>query len=639
MTKLLLKACIHGLLLFFFSVQQSEAQVVPDTLELDEIRVQATRYHLQPNEQPVKVQQFDADDLTVYSGDNISRILEERGNVFVRNYGTGGLATVSMRGMNPNQTQVLWNGFTINDPMNGLIDFSLIPANFVNSLEISPGNSSTAYGSGASGGSIHLDTGFRTRGASAWQTFGAFGQNVQGIGGGWNENNWHGTLMFQRERSENDFAYQAASETGRRNNNAIEGLHTLATVGYENPNISVNSTFWWYDVENEIPGSLNFPSNNAVQTDRAVRWLNQAVWNSGDHRLNLNLMLSSTDQTYSDPDFDTFSENATRHAGGELAWRFQPAENLTLTQVAALSQTSGESGSYEERRSQTVFGFQTNPVWRVSDQLRLFSGLRYDNYEISGDALSASLGFNFGILPDHLILRGQASRNFVAPTFNDLFWVPSGNPDLEPETNLKAEAGLLHTAERGVLDIETELSFFAGRHFDGIRWIFSPEAGYFEAQNIDEIFVRGFELGSTQRWNFTSDFSLGSGVSVRQTLSTIEDYGLGDDSPEIGNQLIYTPEWVFQFNLSAEYRALSAGFNHVWNDERYTTQDHTGADDPLASYQHSNAHISASLPFYRFRLDLTGRLKNVFDQQYQVINGYPVPGRHFQVTARLNFMY
>lgn len=617
---------------------------MPDTLELDQIVIQATRYQLHPNNQPVKVNKFEAEELALYSGDNISRILEERSNVFVRNYGLGGLTTVSLRGMSPNQTQVIWNGFRINDPMNGLIDFSLIPSNFVNSLEVSSGNSSTAYGSGASGGSIHLDTGFRTRGASIWQTLGAFGKNIQGVGGGWNENNWHGTLMFQRENSDNDFTYltdpdDSNSETGRRNNNAVDGLHTLATIGYDNRNISYTSTLWWYDVENQIPGSINFPSDNAVQTDKATRWLNHFGWEVGNHNLKLNLLISNTDQTYSDPGFDIYSANVTRHTGAEIIWRLQAAESLTMSQVATLSHTIAESENYEVRQTQRIFGLQTNPVWRVNERLRFFFGLRYDNYEISGDAISSSLGFNFHILPEHLILRGQVSSNFVAPTFNDLFWTPSGNPNLKAETNRKGEAGLLHIEEAGILDIESELSLFAGRHFDGIRWIFAPESGFFQAQNIDEIFVRGFELSSSQTWDFNSDIGLNTGFSLRQTRSTIEDYGEGGDSPEVGKQLVYTPEWVFQFDLSAEYRHISTGFNYVWNDERYTTQDHNSDSDPLVSYDHSNAFVSLSVPFNRFRLDLTGWLKNLFDHQYQVIHNYPIPGRHLQISARLNFIY
>jgi vitamin B12 transporter len=617
------------------------SQALTDTLELEQVIIQSTRYELEAKEQPVKILRLTPEDIQIYSGNNVSRILEERTNAFVRDYGAGGLSTVSLRGLNPGQTQVLWNGFSINDPMSGLVDFSLLPANFINHMEVVSGNSSTAFGSGAPGGSIHLDTRFRNRGGTVWQTIGAFGQNLQGVQGGWYEGGWHGSLMFQRESSDYDFPFRTESNSEisnqRRENNSVEALHSLATLGYTGSALNYNSTIWWYDTENETPGSLRFPGTDSFQTDQSFRWLNQIGWQSENHNFDLHIFYSRSNQRYADQnlDFPIDDRNRTSTLGSELSWRFQPANNLVLNQVLTVATTGAETDSYDGRQSQFRFGIQTNPQWKVNERLRLFSGLRYDHYEISGDAVSGSLGMNANLISDLIILRGQFSRNFVAPSFNDLFWIPNGNPDLDPEINYKSEIGLLSIIDRGGISIESELTYFAGWHQNAIRWLFDSSSGLFSAQNVDQVFTSGFEYSLNKKWETGYNFTFNSGMGIGRIRSVYEKYA--DQENVIGNQLPYIPEWTVSLNLSAEYRFVSAGINYNWYDQRYTTADQSSPDDPLDSYGVSNFHVMTNIPIERFEISLIARVQNLFDEHYQVINHYPVPGRHFQFTVRLKY--
>ena len=46
--------------------------------------------------------------------------------VFLKQYGVSGSSTISRRGADPSQTQVLWNGLPVNNSMHGLTDFNNI---------------------------------------------------------------------------------------------------------------------------------------------------------------------------------------------------------------------------------------------------------------------------------------------------------------------------------------------------------------------------------------------------------------------------------------------------------------------------------------------------------------------------------
>jgi iron complex outermembrane receptor protein len=52
-------------------------------------------------------------------GNSMAEVLQENTPVFIRNYGSGGLATASFRGSNAYHTPVIWNGINIQNPMNG----------------------------------------------------------------------------------------------------------------------------------------------------------------------------------------------------------------------------------------------------------------------------------------------------------------------------------------------------------------------------------------------------------------------------------------------------------------------------------------------------------------------------------------
>ena len=621
------------LFLYLLTGTTAKAQVVSDTLSLGEITIQATRNFVEKDQEPVKTIRFSSEDLKLFTGNSVTDLLEQYSLAGVRNYGVGGLATVSQRGYTPVQTQILWNGFYINDPMNGLIDFSLIPANFLNSLELSAGNSSSAYGNAAAGGTIYLDSSHKQSGISAWQTIGSFGKSVTGASAGWNEGKWHAGAMFQIEDSENDYSFTVEGNESKRENNALQSVNLMVNGGYTSGNLSFNTTLWMYDVENQAPGSLQFASTTAVQTDEALRWMNRLSYKTGNLLVEGGMYLASTKQVYADEAFAFESENNTNTLSFDLLARYDLNENLRITQVATLSNTSAETTSYGGEVSQVTAGYQLNPVFKVNDRFRLFSGVRYDYYETAGDAVSASLGANYSIINDRLIARGQISRNFVAPTFNDLYWVPSGNPDLKAETNRKGEIGLLHRVSAGVVMLETDITLFAGRHFDGVRWLFDADQGFFRAQNIDEIYSRGVELTSRQVWQTGTEFRFGTSAGVIYNKSTVEADAFEDDRT-VGKQLVYTPEVRWNAGIDMQYRSTRLGLNYHVTGERYSSQDHSSAADPLDSFGVLNLFVNTTIDTGVAQLNVNASVRNLLDEQYQFINSYPMPGRYVQLTLR-----
>ena len=94
--------------------------------------------------------------LAQYNHQTIADLLSGNSVIHVKSFGSGGLATPSFRGTGPSHTRVSWNDVNLNSPMLGQFDLSLIPAGFIDGVNIYYGAGSMGINSGGFGGVIDL---------------------------------------------------------------------------------------------------------------------------------------------------------------------------------------------------------------------------------------------------------------------------------------------------------------------------------------------------------------------------------------------------------------------------------------------------------------------------------------------------
>lgn len=89
---------------------------------------------------------------------SMSDILTQNTSLYIKSYGRATESTAEFRGTSPAHTQVLWNGMRINSPMLGTVNFSTIPAFFIDRATLLHGASSLTLTGGGLGGAIDLAT-------------------------------------------------------------------------------------------------------------------------------------------------------------------------------------------------------------------------------------------------------------------------------------------------------------------------------------------------------------------------------------------------------------------------------------------------------------------------------------------------
>ena len=80
--------------------------------------------------------EIDSASLSKYFGQTSEELLGKSSGLYVKQYGPGNLATISIRGSSASQTQLFWNGIPVNSPTLGSSDLALLPIDFFNSLTI-----------------------------------------------------------------------------------------------------------------------------------------------------------------------------------------------------------------------------------------------------------------------------------------------------------------------------------------------------------------------------------------------------------------------------------------------------------------------------------------------------------------------
>ena len=154
---------------------------------------------------------FDSLTLARYNTSSLADLLSNQSTVYIKSYGNGNIATSSMRGGNASHTALLWNGLNIQNPILGQPDLSIVPTLFFNDISLEYGGGSAMWGSGAIGGSIHLQNktvfnqGFKTK---LQMSIGSFGTTKIASGVLLSYKKIISNTKIYYNNSENNYAYK-----------------------------------------------------------------------------------------------------------------------------------------------------------------------------------------------------------------------------------------------------------------------------------------------------------------------------------------------------------------------------------------------------------------------------------------------
>ena len=232
-----------------------------------------------------------------------------------------------------------------------------------------------------------------------------------------------------------------------------------------------------------------------------------------------------------------------------------------------------------------------------------------------------------------LQLRAFCKKALRMPTFNDLYYTDIGNKYLKPERTTQYDGGILYRRNvarpifRGVevqgdgyYNVVTDkiVAYPTGRQF---RWTML---------NLGRVVIRGCDMAAQV------DLMLGKvGVNARACYTFQKAQDRTDRNDRFyGDQIPYIPLHSGSVLLAADWKAWGLNYSFIYTGERYNSSENTRLTHMQPWYT-SDLSISRSFAIKRVRFRATGEVNNLFNQYYDVVANYPMPGINFKVILKI----
>ncbi len=556
----------------------------------------------------------------------LTDLLNFNSTLYFKEYGRGMLSTVSFRGTTSSQTAVIWNGININSQMNGSTDFNTISGSDYNSVSVKAGGGSVIYGSGAVGGTVHLnnDMTFYDRFENNLKLdYGSF--NTIGINYKTNISNkkWSAQIGFSKNSSTNDYKYlnrYTWKGEQRWNQNGQYDIITLnANLGYK------------FDAKNSLKfysQTSNTDRNTSLvtETDTKSKYVNGFNRNLLDYDGNFGKFTTNFKTAYIFENYQYYADNTrkdysygkTESLITKLDLGYTLFKSTQLNGIIDYSRTKGFGSGFGNHTREISSAALLIKQDFSSDWKNEF-GIRKEftnNYK-SPVLFSIGSSYQFSQLYN---LKLNISRNFRIPTFNDLYWEEGGNPDLKPESSYQAEIGNVFTFKT----ISLTQTFYYMKIKDLLQWV-PGKNGIWSPKNQDKVNSYGAETLLSWKKHFGKNY-LVANVTYAYTISEDE---------ETKNQLFFVPYNKVTGAVSYSRNKISAYYQFLYNGFVYTRADNN-PDEIINDYMISNLGIDYDFKFLdSFKLGF--QILNVFNEEYESLEDRPMPGRNFNMYLTLKF--
>jgi len=640
--KLILKTVVFYTALFFSLHLQGQIALQDDTILIKEVEIkgkQMYRKHI-----GFKITNFDSSLIKDYNNHTLADLISKNSTIYIKTYGPGGLATPSFRGTGPGHTQISWNNINLNNPMIGQFDLSLIPAGFIDNINIFYGGGSMSINSGSFGGVIDLET------KPDWndQTLiylnpglGSFGRHSGLVKIKAGKAGFQSVSKAFYINADNNFSYlnSISNQIPRwetRKNSEVRQRGFIQELYYRKLRHTFSARFWYQSASRNLPVPIISPTMNPPekQNDESIRALITYGFLNGTTDLNFTAALISDKLEYTNEIASVKSGNFSKrivlrnnivHRINEIL-KVEIALNNELNIVNTNNYAEGKI-----RNIASVDGLAEADItqWLAA---RLLVREILQNSKLLTPDFSASAEIRPFREKNYLIKAGF-SKNSKIPTLNDMYWSPGGNPELENETGYSSEITWEMTEPLSKsIRIKNDITFFRNYISNMIQW-HPGDFSYWEADNISNLVTTGLEAGITINYTGSAfNALLNAGYSMTKAINT----GLiTANKGSAAKQLAYIPMNQINALLRISWKQFYSIINSSYTGRRFLNVDNS---QYLPQYSISDFNLGIRLNAGNTDYDMGFIIENIFNVNYQNIAYYPMPGRSYMFSVIFQFI-
>ena len=669
------------LLIFLGSVGQWITAIAQDSVRvIDNVTVRSKiRYH-----ETITPQTLKGEDLSRVNAHTVADALRFMSGVQLKDYGgIGGLKTVNLRSLGSQHVGIYYDGIELGNAQNGVIDLGQFSLDNIEEVSVYQGQRSAIMQTAsdfANAGSVYIKTtshlskrSTRERGNEATKShylktkIQSGSSNLLRLSALF-ESNINKNLLLSANaeclstNGKYDFRYRrrnhdgsiAYDTTATRQNGDVQALRVEVNLYGKIVNGHWQAKAYTYHSNRGIPGAIvnNVWRRGERQSDDNT--FVQGTWqkdvnpiytlramakyaNYRTHYLNKDTTQMMVDNTYRQQEAYLSLVNVFEIApwwsvslSDDMRWNYLDADMPLFVHPTRWSILSSLATAMDLNKVQ----LQGSIVF--SQYLdRTQSGSHKQSINSWTPALFASYR-PFDILQ----ISGFIKKSYRMPTFNDLYYTNIGNAFLRPESAIQYDLGVrvFGKAKLGFNDNEAmtgtiELHLYHNSVHDKI--VAYPKGQQFRwtMLNLGRVHIDGIDVQAQGSWRALKDLCLSS--RLQYTYQRARDVTVKATS-YYGDQIPYTPWHSGSATLMADYKAWDLAYNFVYTGERYCQQENI-LYNHVEPWYTSDIHLSWRHTFDRTLCKATLEVNNLFDQQYDVIINYPMPGRNLNVTIQCEF--
>jgi|688.fasta_scaffold00047_22 vitamin B12 transporter len=548
---------------------------------------------------------------------SLTSLLSTNSTIYFKENGAGMVSSASFRGTTAQQTAVIWNGININSQLNGQTDFNIInPTDFTN-ISIRLGGGSVIYGSGAIGGSIHLNSELKFNTATSnlfrlnYGSFETYGGNYQlEIG----KEKWAVQASISANSSDNEYEYIGYDKKNENGEFANQSYNF--SIGHK---INVTNFIKFYSYlfngERHFSGTITVKSDDKYldfNTRNMLEWI--LFKNKYTSKIKA-AFLTEKYNYYENINSDIYTFGQVNSLFFRHDFIYSISKSITVNTLLDFTESDAK-GSDLLTKTRIIGTGSIHWKHKLSNKLDYELGIRQEVTDTYESPLLFSAGTSFS-LTDFYTIKANLSKNFRIPAFNDLYWLGSGNPDLNPEHSLQGEIG----TELNYKNSKFVLTGFLIQLKDMIRW--TPNSnGLWQPENTQSVTNYGLE----------AQFETKKSIDMHLfSFSTSYGYTVSENN-KTDKQLTYVPNHKANANLAYNYKSFTSYYQWVYTGEVFTSSDNFYK---LDDYALSNLGIDYN--FGKKKTYLLGfQVLNVTNEKYQNVISRPMPGRNFKLYLSLN---
>ena len=233
-----------------------------------------------------------------------------------------------------------------------------------------------------------------------------------------------------------------------------------------------------------------------------------------------------------------------------------------------------------------------------------------------------------------LNVRAFYKKVFRMPTLNDLYYTFIGNKDLKPEYTTQYDVGITfsHTWNNHWLkSLDLQIDGYYSEVDDKI--IAMPTSNQFRWTmiNLGHVEIRGLDAAIRGEWGFGK---VELSTLFNYTYQKAQDF-TDPTSEWYGGQIPYIPWHGGSIILNGSYQTWSCNYSFIYTGERYEAVANIPENYAQPWYTHDFS-LSKTFQWGKTGIRVTAEINNIFNQQYEVVQCYPMPGTSFKI--KLNVM-